>query len=121
MQLILFVFTVPSLIFSVGSSLNIDNEASSQNANVKDSPFFSKLSLHNHVKRVAIGLAAHDLEMKILYAILADVTMRRALENDWGVKAIRLQTPLKTGKKIFICVPLDASNGHVHLDHCELW
>ena len=71
--------------------------------------------------RYAIGLAAHDLEMKILYAILADVTAECVLENKWGVRAVRLKDPLETGKKIFVCVPLDTNTGHVRLERCVLW
>ena len=78
---------------------------------------FAKVLSHI-VKRRLIGMAAYNPEIKMLYAILADSTSEEKLKNEWGsgVQVVPFSSPLKAGKKIYICVPHSENNDHLPLE-----
>ena len=101
-------------IFRFASIFKIN--ANSLLPNCEDGNFFKKVLSHI-VKRRLIGMAAHNPNVNMLYAILADRTSQEKLKNEWGsrVQVVHFSSPLRTGKKVYICVPLNKSNDHLPL------
>ena len=67
---------------------------------------------------VAIALAVHNVEKKMLYAVLADKTAQGDLKRKWKISGSRLAHRLKNEQDIFTCVPLDKNTVHLPLDDC---
>ena len=84
--------------------------------NVQDSVVNQSVT-HNRT-HVAIALAAHNVEKKRLYAVLADKTAQGDLKRKWKISGSRLAHRLKNEQDIFICVPLDKNTMHLPLDDC---
>ena len=72
---------------------------------------------HNR-SHVAIALAVHNVEKKMLYAVLADKTAQGDLKEKWKIPGSHLAHRLKNEQDIFICVPLDNNTVHLPLDDC---
>lgn len=69
-----------------------------------------------NVTHVAIALAVHNVEKKMLYVVLAEKTAQHYLEKKWKISGSRLTHRLKNEQDIFFCVPLDKRPPHLPLD-----
>ena len=76
--------------------------------------------LSHDCRFLAIALAVHNLEKKTLYTVLAPKTAQDDIKEKWKVAGLRLSLPLKSGQKIFICVPVRKDTSHLPLKDCVL-
>ena len=98
----------------------VKNGAGAQLPNVAEGSIVNQYLSHN-LTFLAIVLAVHDLDKKILYAVLAPKTAQDDLKDQWKVAGSCLGLRLKCGDNIYICVPLDQNATHLPLDDCVLW
>ena len=94
--------------------------ACAQLPNVAESSIVNPCLSHN-LRFLAIVLAVHYLEKKTLYTVLAPYTAKDDLKVKWKVAGLRLGPRLKSGDKIYFCVPLDKNTNHLPLEDCVLW
>jgi hypothetical protein len=93
---------------------------SAQLPNVEENSVVNQC-MYQNLSFLAIVLAVHRREKKTLYAVLAPNTAQDDLKDNWKVAGVRLGPRLKSGERIYICVPLDKDTAHLPLEDFVLW